>query len=55
MRERTYRKHPPEAVKSAILEVTGKKSTYGVPRVKAILKRDYQLELSKYMVHRLMK
>jgi putative transposase len=55
MRERTYRKHPPEMAKSAILEVTGKKSTYGVPRVRAILKRDYQLELSKYMVHRLMK
>jgi putative transposase len=31
------------------------KSTYGTPRVKAILKRDYQIDLSKYMVHRFMK
>ena len=54
-REITYRMSASEGVKSAILAITGKKSTYGVPRVKAILKRDYHLELSKYMVHRVMK
>ncbi len=41
--------------KEAILTITGRKSTYGVPRVRAILKRDYGIMLSKYMVHKFMK
>lgn len=54
-RERTYRTPSSQAAKSAILEVTVKKSTNGIPRVKAILKRDRQLEWFKYMVQRRMK
>ena len=49
------RKELPSDTKSAIWEITGKKSTYGCPRIKAILKRDYKIELSKYMVNRFMK
>ncbi|GJM64877.1 DDE-type integrase/transposase/recombinase [Persicobacter diffluens] len=45
---------PPE-VKSAIFAITERKATYGVPRVKALLKRDHGIEISKYMVHRIMK
>lgn len=54
-RQKSVRKNIPEEVKSAILEITGKKSTYGTPRVRAILKRDYTMTVSKYMVHRYMK
>ncbi len=36
----------------AILEIVKKKATYGVPRVRAILKRDYGINLSKYLTHR---
>jgi putative transposase len=42
-------------VRSAIIEITKKKATYGIPRVRAVLKRDYKMELSKYMTHRIMK
>lgn len=49
------RKHLPEVVKDQIREITSKKSTYGTPRVRAILKRDYKVNISKYMVHRYMK
>jgi putative transposase len=31
------------------------KATYGAPRVKAILKRDDNMDLSKYKEHRFMK
>lgn len=54
-RKRTARKELNEQMKSAILELTGRKATYGVPRVKAILKRDYDLNVTKYMIHRFMK
>ena len=37
------------------MDLTDKKSTYGVPRVKAILKRDYGVNATKYMIHRFMK
>jgi putative transposase len=49
------RKRLPESVKGQIREVTASKATYGVPRVRAILKRDYGADVSKYMVHRYMK
>lgn len=54
-RKRKPRKLPTPEAKAAILAITGRKSTYGVPRVKAVLKRDYGIELSRYMVHKLMK
>ena len=54
-RKRTARKQLCEQIKAAILKLTAKKSTYGVPRVKALLKRDYGLTVTKYMVHRYMK
>ena len=54
-RKRTPRKHLAEEAKAGILEITGMKATYGTPRVNAILKRDYNINLSKYMVHRYMK
>lgn len=54
-RKRTARKALCEQMKAAILELTAKKSTYGVPRVKALLKRDYGLSVTKYMIHRYMK
>jgi putative transposase len=54
-RKRTLRKHLTEKAKAGILEITGMKATYGTPRVKAILKRDYSMDLSKHMVHRFMK
>ena len=54
-RKRTARKERCEQMKAAIMELTAKKSTYGVPRVKALLKRDYGLNVTKYMVHRYMK
>jgi putative transposase len=54
-RKPMQRKQICKEAKSAIRSITGMKSTYGTPRVKAILKRDYQINLSKYMVHRFMK
>jgi putative transposase len=54
-RKRTPRKHLAEQAKGSIRKITGMKATYGTPRVKAILKRDYNLNLLKYMVHRFMK
>jgi putative transposase len=54
-RKRTTRKRLTEVAKASIREITGMKATYGTPRVKAILKRDYNIHLSKYMVHRFMK
>ena len=49
------RKQMCQEAKSAIKVITGMKSTYGTPRVIAILKRDYQISLSQYMIHRFMK
>ena len=54
-RKRTARKQLCQEIKTSILAITGKKATYGVPRVKAILKRDYKLNPSKYMVNRFMR
>ncbi len=54
-RKRKPRKEMEEGSKKAIREITGNKATYGVPRVRAILKRDHKMELSKYMVHKFMK
>lgn len=54
-RKRTTRKELDQKSKTSILAITGKKATYGTPRVRAILKRDYGIDLSKYMIHRFMK
>lgn len=55
LRKSTSRKTISEEAKQGILAITKQKSTYGVPRVRAILKRDYGIVLSKYMVHKYMK
>ena len=49
------RKSIDEQTQGYIKKITGKKATYGVPRVRAILKRDYGLEITKYMLNRYMK
>jgi putative transposase len=54
-RIRTPRKELIEEEKKSILEITEKKSTYGTPRIRAILKRDYGINVTKYMVNRFMK
>jgi len=54
-RRRTPRKNLTQQAKASILLITGMKATYGTPRVRTILKRDYNISLSKYMVHRFMK
>lgn len=54
-RKRTARKKLCEQIKNAVLKITAKKATYGVPRVKVLLRRDYGLIVSKYMLHRYMK
>lgn len=54
-RKRTARKKLTPEAEEAILSITGRKSTYGVPRVRAILRRDYGIELSRYMAHKFMK
>ena len=45
--KRTPRKELSKQMKAAILEITAKKPTYGVPRIKTFLKRDYGLNLTK--------
>ena len=54
-RESHPRKIVSEELKNAVFEITKKKATYGVPRVLAILKRDYGIHETKYLVHRFMK
>lgn len=54
-RKRTLRKQLPEQVKQSIEKITSLRATYGTPRVRAILKRDYGVSVSKYMIHRYMK
>ncbi len=54
-RKYTLRKPVKKSSQEAILEITENKGTYGVPRVKAILKRDYGISESRYMIHRFMK
>ncbi|ANQ51902.1 hypothetical protein MY04_4567 [Flammeovirga sp. MY04] len=45
----------PKRVQEAISEITGNKATYGILRIKAILKRDYKITITKYLLHRYMK
>jgi putative transposase len=54
-RKSPRRKMVSEELKKAVLEITTKKATYGIPRVLAILKRDYGIQETKYLVHRFMK
>ena len=54
-RKSPQRKIASQELKDAVLEITQKKATYGVPRVLAILKRDYGIRETKYLVHRFMK
>ena len=54
-RKSPQRKVASKELKNAVLEITNKKATYGVPRVLAILKRDYGIDETKYLVHRFMK
>lgn len=42
-------------VKRLINVICKRKSTYGIPRVRAVLKRDYGFTVTKYMLHRYMK
>lgn len=53
-RKSPQRKVVSEELKIAIFAITKKKATYGVPRVLAILKRDYNIQETKYLVHRFM-
>jgi len=54
-RNSRFRKHLSCSEKEAILKVTSDKATYGIPRVRAILKRDYGITVSKYLLHRFLK
>lgn len=54
-RKSVRRKELTQKEKLAIQEIAKKKSTYGVPRVKAVLKRDFKMELSSYIIHRQMR
>jgi len=49
------RRDLPQEISTVIREISGNRGTYGIPRVRAILKRDHGIALSKYMVHRIMK
>ena len=54
-RRGTIPKELEQAAKISILAITENKSTYGTPRIRAILKRDYEIDTTKYMVNRFMK
>ncbi len=54
-RKSPKRKEMDDHLKANIKEITGNKATYGIPRVRAILARDYGIEVTKYMLHRYMK
>ncbi|WP_221393610.1 IS3 family transposase [Dyadobacter sp. NIV53] len=54
-RKKIVKKYLSDAAKANIRSISSMKSTYGTPRVRAILQRDYGVTLSKYMVHRFMK
>ncbi len=54
-RSSSKRKEVPLATQNAILEIVQKKATYGVPRVRAILRRDYGICITHYLAHRFMK
>ncbi len=55
LRKYSKRKELSKEVEKSITEITSKKSTHGIPRVRAILSRDYGLRPTKYMVQRFMK
>ena len=54
-RKSTPRKHIPTKTQEAIGEIVKTRGTYGVPRVRALLQRDYKIEVSKHLLHRHMK
>jgi len=54
-RKSTPRKHIPTKTQGAIGEIVKTRGTYGVPRVRALLQRDYKIEVSKHLLHRHMK
>lgn len=39
----------------AVEKIVSQKSTYGCPRIKAILARDYNIRVTKYMLHKYLK
>lgn len=54
-RASSIRKEIEDKTKGYIKIITSAKATYGTPRVRAILKRDYGVEITKYMLNRYMK
>lgn len=54
-RKSTLRKEISPAAQKAILEIVKKRGTYGVPRIRAILLRDYGIALSRHLTHRFLK
>jgi len=55
VRHRSTRRSIDPAIVVAIKEICGRKATYGTPRVRAILRRDYGQSLSYYLVRRIMR
>ncbi len=55
LRKNSRPKELSKAVEESITEITKNKSTYGIPRVRAVLSRDYGLHPAKYLIHRFMK
>jgi len=54
IRKSCHRKAISAECVEAIKEICRKKSTYGAPRIRAILRRGYGFQLSYYLVHRVM-
>lgn len=52
---RNSKKDRPVEVVRAITKICEERPTYGTPRVKAILKRDYKINLSRYMTYTILK
>lgn len=55
VRNRSTRRSVELAVVTAIKDICNRKTTFGAPRVRAILRRDYGHSLSYYMVRRIMR
>jgi putative transposase len=55
VRYRSTRRSIDASTIEAIKEICGRKATYGTPRVRAILRRDYGHSLSYYLVRRIMR
>lgn len=55
--KRTSRERKPLTMhqKDIIKQLCGHRATYGVPRVRAVLERDYDIYLSKHKIHQYMK